>query len=90
MLGIERRRRRPLAAVDFSNAIVEHAEKLEGQARVRLILQLLLAGETANGSPKKDRIKDAAALAKVDLKKVKLPVEPKAKASPKKSAKKGR
>jgi hypothetical protein len=58
----------------FGTLMREHAEKLKGKDRVRLVLQFVAYHpDRFYGSPKKDVLVRAAALVRVDLKKVKLP-----------------
>ncbi len=81
--------KKTLSGIDFSKELQAHAEKLDAGGRVRLILQLLIAGDlnvNVWGNKDGERLGASAALAKFDLKKVKIQ-EP---AKPAAAAKKAR
>lgn len=69
---------------NFAGALAKHAEKLSAPDRIRFALQLLVAADlnvSPNGSASPKRLEEAAKLAGVDLKKVKVE-EPKAAPTP--------
>lgn len=74
IFGIRAPTKKTPSGTDVGGLILDHAEKLKGKERVRLVLQFVAyQPEKFYGRAKDDILVRAAALTRVDLKKVKLP-----------------